>query len=296
MPSLSIIIPTHRRSEILARCLHHVERQTIADDLEVIVVSDGHDDKTDTLLKKKSWHIPVRFLEIPKSQQGVARNRGITAASAPLVLFIGDDTFLQPDTCEMHVQTHKQLHAAGHKLLAVLGFTTWDPSANITPVMRWLENSGWQFGYPTIAQHAHGFIPVKTQHRFTYTSHVSLPTSVAKRYPFREDVSLYGWEDTEWGMRIRDAGIRLFYEPTAHALHHHHIDLNRSLQRMETLGKSAVHLQKSVPEFDRLPSGWKLLAYRCAALIPTIAGKHRRAFLRGIALGSRTNPHPDPKP
>src|SRR5205823_1924992 len=99
-------------------------------------------------------------------------------------------------------------------------------------VMRWLEKYGWQFGYPKSESYAHDFLPTDIQHRFTYTSHISLPTETAKRYPFLEDVSLYGWEDIEWGMRLRDAGIRLFYEPDARAFHHHPMTLEQSLKRM----------------------------------------------------------------
>ena len=275
MPSLSIIIPTHKRSKILSRCLKHIEKQTIADDLEVIVVSDGHDDKTAALFEKSTWQVPVKFLEIPKSQQGTARNRGVQEATSPLCLFIGDDAFLEPNACEAHVQAHKQQQA-------VLGFTTWDPATDITPVMKWLEKSGWQFNYPKIVGYSHTTIPQSIQHRFAYTIHISLPTAVARKFHFREDITMYGWEDIEWGMRLRDAGIKLFYEPRARALHHHHVDYTTSLKRMETLGESAVHIKKLAPEFDRLPSGWKLLGYRTAALLPTMAGRHRKAFLKGI--------------
>lgn len=275
MPQLSIIIPTHKRSKILARCIEHIEQQTIADDLEVIVVSDGHDDKTSALFKKSTWQVPVKFLEISKSQQGTARNRGVKDATSPLCLFIGDDALLEPNACEAHVQAHKQQQA-------VLGFTTWDPSADITPVMRWLEQSGWQFAYPKIAEYAHTTIPQSIQHRFAYTINISLPTALARKFPFREDITMYGWEDIEWGMRLRNAGVRLFYEPRARALHNHHVDFETSLKRMETLGKSAVHIKKLAPEFDRLPTGWKLLGYRIAALLPTMTGKHRKAFLKGI--------------
>lgn len=279
MPRLSVIIPTHRRSEILARCLQHLERQTVAKDIEIIIVSDGHDDKTAALFAKPTWRVPVKFFEIEKSQQGSARNEGIKHASAPVVLFIGDDIFLEPDACEVHLTVHESVATP----VAVLGFTTWDPEVGITPVMTWLETSGWQFGYPQISAYSHTLIPDNLQHRYTYTSHISLPLSEAKKNLFRTDVHLYGWEDVEWGMRLKKAGVHLYYEPRAKALHHHRMTLQDSLKRMETLGKSAVEIAQKVPEFDRVPKGWKLLCYRVAALLPTMAGSHRRAFLCGIA-------------
>jgi glycosyltransferase involved in cell wall biosynthesis len=306
MPSLSIIIPTHKRADILVRCLECVERQTVANDVEVIVVSDGHDDKTAELFAKKNWHIPTKFIQIEKSHQGVARNRGVEQASAPLVLFIGDDMFLEPDACAVHLRIHEDLglrtedprkQVLGQKReksaipspksqvpspIAVLGFVTWDPSLEINSVMRWLEESGWQFGYPKIARYAGSFLPREIQADFTYTSHISIPAEIAKRFPFREDVSLYGWEDIEWGMRFRDAGVRLFYEPNARVLHHHHLTLEQSLQRMEILGQSIVFYANITPEFRKKLTPWKLAVSRLLSLLPTIDGLHRRAFLRGI--------------
>lgn len=283
LPRLSVIIPTHRRARILSRCLRHLEAQTRRDDIEVIVVSDGHDEETAALFLRPPWHIAVTFIEIPKSQQGACRNEGVRHAKAERVLFIGDDMFLAPNACERHLAILPS-HPSGLPSSLVLGFVTWDPESGITPVMRWLERSGWQFGYPMLRRYRHSFIPPHLQHRFTYTSQISLETAIARAHPFREDLSLYGWEDMEWGMRLRDANIPLFYTPTATALHHHHIEEEDSLRRMETLGRSAVTLQAKVPAFDRVPHGFKLLAYRMLALSPTMAGRHRKAFLRGLTM------------
>ena len=265
----------------------------------MIVVSDGHDDATAKLLTNNNYLSSaicnLQFLEIPKSQQGVARNRGVALATAPLVMFIGDDIFLEPHVCEVHVKAHSRvmLSLSKHRHddapprqaqgdTAVLGYTTWDPALGITPVMRWLEKSGWQFGYPLLKNYVHKPIPAHMQHRFTYTSHISLPTEIAKQYPFREDVTLYGWEDIEWGSRLRDGGVPLIFEPDARALHHHRITMESSIKRMEVLGESAVRMGSLFAGFDRLPHGWKLLLYRLSAMLPTMAGKHRRAFLSGI--------------
>jgi len=286
-PKLSIVIPTHERADILAQSLERIEKQTIASQLEVIVVSDGHDDKTTELMEhimktENSANASLasfKFLEIPKSQQGAARNRGVQEAGAPIVLFIGDDIFLTPDACEKHLAVHK---AHSSQPIAVLGFTTWDQNLDITPTMRWLEETGWQFGYNLIQSYQHKAIPKDMQHRFTYTSNISVPTEIAKKYPFLEDITLYGWEDIVWGQELQQLGLSLYYEPDAAAVHHHVISMEDSLQRIETLGQSLMHLTKVAPELDRKPEGLKLLAYKLIALTPTMRGKHYKAFLRGL--------------
>jgi GT2 family glycosyltransferase len=303
VPAISVIIPTHQRARILRLCLWRLERQTIAEDLEVIVVSDGHDAETATVCTKGNWRIPVRFLEIKKSQQGKARNYGVRMANSPFVLFIGDDILLEPDACEIHLRAHARpstlpsgkgqtpLSPSGRKgagdrgLFGVLGYTTWDPVCEITPVMRWLETSGWQFGYPLIRTYAHQFIPTKIQERFTYTSHISLPTEIARRFRFREDVSLYGWEDIEWGTRLKEAGVHLYYEPDAKALHHHHLTLEQSLARMETLGTSLTRISRRSPALRHKLSLLHQWKHRLLSLTPTTSGQHCRAFLRGVWRG-----------
>ncbi len=279
MRALSVIIPTHKRADILKKCLQHLENQTIADQIEAIVIHDGQDDKTDELFAKSTWQIPVYYESIPKSQQGVARNIGVQKAQSSTCLFIGDDIFLKPDACALHESIHRNLRTP----CAVLGNTAWDPEIDITPVMIWLMESGWQFGYPKIHQYAGDFLPKEIQHLFAYTSHISVSKEAAERTPFLEEVSLYGWEDIEWGMRLRENGVRLYYEPEAVAYHHHVITMEDSLRRIETIGESAVHIKKIAPDFDRLPHGFKKLAYIVLSQMPTMSGKHRKAFLKGIA-------------
>lgn len=276
--ALSIVIPTHGRPATVAECLRRIETQTVRDRLEVIVVSDGPDAATAHAIQGHAWAMPVQYLEIPKTQQGAARNRGVAAALGTHVLFIGDDIFLATDACERHIAMQKRFPAA-----AILGFTTWDPSVGITPVMRWLERTGWQFGYPQIARFAGAALPRAMQHRFTYTSHISVPRAVASAHPFRNDLTAYGWEDIAWGMALAAADVPLVYEPRAAALHHHRLTLADSLDRMRVIGASAKTMAALDARFDRVPRGWKRTAYRLSALLPTLRGKHARAFLAGLA-------------
>lgn len=301
LPILTVIIPTHKRATILRECLRHLERQTVRDFIEVIVVSDGHDPQTVALFARTSdqssprlrpagrglrteddWNIFIKFFEVEKSQQGAARNRGVQEAKGEYVLFIGDDIFLAADACEKHMLAHA--YAGAHT--AVLGHITWDPQVGITPVMWWLERTGWQFGYQMLAPYAHGFVPADIQHRFTYTSNLSLPMNLARTIPFLR-TDLYGWEDIEWGRRLADAGVHLFYEPDAKAWHHHHIALEESLRRMETLGQSAARMAERDPHFDRVPRGWKRAACHALSLLPTMRGRHAKAFLKGMSHETR---------
>ncbi len=277
-PALSIVIPTHRRPAILSACLEHLERQSIADKIEVIIVSDGHDPATVEAVNGKTWKVPVKFFEIPKSQQGTARNAGVKNATADAVLFLGDDILLAPGACEAHLAAH-----AAHGNVAVLGRIDWDPAVGITPVMRWLDRTGWQFGFEMLAPYAGRRVPENVQHTFTYASNLSLKTEIARALPFPEGVTDYGWEDVVFGMELKKKGVGLVYEPAARALHRHRIELEDSLKRMRAIGKTAALFAARDPAFDRVPKGWKLHAYRVLSLLPTMRGKHAKALLEGMS-------------
>lgn len=276
-PVLSVVIPTHRRPAILSACLEHLERQSIATDIEAIVVSDGHDPATIAAVAGKEWKVPVRFFEIAKSQQGTARNAGVREAKGEVILFINDDILLAPGACQAHLDTH-----AAHPGVAVLGRMDWDPGVGITPVMRWLDKTGWQFGFGMLEQHAGRRVPEDVQHTFTYASNLSLPAAIAKDAPFPEGLTEYGWEDIVFGMDLKKKGVGLLYEPSAHGLHCHRIDLADSLKRMRAVGRTAALFARRDAAFDRVPKGWKLWAYRVLSLLPTMRGMHARALLQGM--------------
>lgn len=92
---ISVVIPTYRRPELLIRCLDAISKQRLAHtDFEVIVVSDGPDEKTEQALK--NWvgahQLNLAYLHHP-GQKGpaAARNLGWTNAEANLVAFTDDD-------------------------------------------------------------------------------------------------------------------------------------------------------------------------------------------------------------
>lgn len=90
-PLVSIIIPTHNRSNLLQRAVNSALNQTY-DNIEVIVVDDGSKDDTQTILKNNYTDPRLKILknDIPKGACH-ARNRGIQAANGEFITFLDDD-------------------------------------------------------------------------------------------------------------------------------------------------------------------------------------------------------------
>lgn len=93
-PQIAVIIPTYNRSATIGRAINSV---FLSDepDLEVIVVDDGSTDNTaDCVAGYRDERL--RYIRQDEHRNGnVARNRGVAAASAPLIAFLdSDDEFL----------------------------------------------------------------------------------------------------------------------------------------------------------------------------------------------------------
>src|SRR5687767_6564514 len=96
---LSVVVPTHNRGPILARCLECLAAQTLVDrPWEVVVVDDGSHDDTPARIAGLSDRLPfpLVYMRQPNRGPAAARNAGIRAARGRLQLFIGDDILAGP--------------------------------------------------------------------------------------------------------------------------------------------------------------------------------------------------------
>jgi glycosyltransferase involved in cell wall biosynthesis len=254
---LSVIIPTHNRAEILKTTLQKVLEQKGVD-FEVIVVDDGSTDDTKNIISKfEIRNLKLKYIYQPQSHQGVARNRGVGAATGDIIVFIGDDIFVEPGFLKAHADRHAE---QVDESLVVLGYSTWDPELEINDYMRFLESSGWQFGYGFLNP---GFVQNAEPYKFFYTSNISLKKSFFDREKFDEQFKVYGWEDIELGYRLwKSHSMKLFYAPEAKAYHHHLLTEADLPKKMRAVGQSAVHFERLHPEVRVVPKGLKLIVLK----------------------------------
>jgi glycosyltransferase involved in cell wall biosynthesis len=93
-PVATIIIPHLNQPDALIRCLNSLERQDFdGGDLEIIVVDNGSHQSLDQIARQFQG---VRFLEQSAPGPGLARNVGVAAASADILLFIDADCRAHP--------------------------------------------------------------------------------------------------------------------------------------------------------------------------------------------------------
>lgn len=96
-PTISVVMPTFRRPDLLERCLRALMAQSLEPScVEILVVDDGREDRIRALVGRiaaEAGAPAIRYLR-PTHGRGpaAARNAGWRAATAPLVAFTDDDT------------------------------------------------------------------------------------------------------------------------------------------------------------------------------------------------------------
>lgn len=97
-PSISVIIPTYNRAELLRRTLTSVLAQTVAP-LEILVADDGSTDDTPGVLREFAGRVSI--LRLPhRGLPAVSRNAALRQARGAWVAFVDDDDLWQPDKLE----------------------------------------------------------------------------------------------------------------------------------------------------------------------------------------------------
>lgn len=243
---VSVVIPTYRRHDALARTLAALERQTVPmADFEVIVADDPVDDDSDAVRAAvDAINRPYSARTVSRTDRGVsaARNAGWRAARAPLVLFLGDDIEGDPGLLAAHLRRHER---DGGPFVGVLGHVRWHRELRVTPFMRWLEH-GIQFDY-------HNIHPPEAHWANLYTANVSLPRAALERVGGFDEVRFpFLYEDLDLGRRLAGHGFRLLYEPAARAQHWHHSDVEQWRGRMAATARAErrwVTLHPEMPAY-----------------------------------------------
>jgi GT2 family glycosyltransferase len=218
MTDLAVVIPTLIKPT-LGRVLDRLEIQTTRSGaFEVAVVADATAERDAvSALHARSARAgyPLRIAQAERAGASAARNLALAMTTAPLALFLGDDTLPAPDLIAQHLSWHER-HP--DPAVGVLGHVRWADGLAVTPFMRWLED-GVQFDYPNIDGVEAGWA------RF-YTSNASAKRTLIDRVGgFAERELPFLYEDLDLALRMREHGFRLLYNPAALVEHDHPADL-----------------------------------------------------------------------
>ena len=263
-PSISVILPTYNRSDVVEQTLVHLLAQDYPSERLEILVCDNSTDDTPAMVERVAADADatVRLVSSDERLPAVKRNQGLLLAEGELVLFMNDDVWLRPDALAVHADTHAE-HAGP---VAVLGHVEQSPQMPRTPFIEWYQ----PFAYDLLADRHGREVP----YRFFWSMNLSLPRSVMldRQLLFHEDWANIGHEDVELGYRWTRAGYPVVYRADAWGEHYHPHDLDSACRLQYSVGRGLRDLQVLIPEDDLLER------YGAFSL-----SNSRRAVVRGLA-------------
>jgi len=263
-PSISVILPTYNRCDVVECTLNHLIAQDYPAALIEILVCDNSSDGTAAMVKRVAAKAAqnIRLVVSDERLPAVKRNQGLALAEGDIVLFINDDVWFRPDALAVHAATH----AAHNGPVAVLGHVDQSVRMRPTAFIEWYR----PFAYDQIAE-----APGKpVSYHYFWSMNLSLPRQVMlnRQLVFHEDWANIGHEDIELGYRWSRAGYPIVYQPEAWGEHYHPHDLESACRLQYSVGRGLRDLQVLVPEPDLLEH------YGAFSL-----ANSRRAIARGLA-------------
>jgi glycosyltransferase involved in cell wall biosynthesis len=227
----SIIIPTYNRLPILEKCLRALEQQTTAIAYEVVVVDDGSTDGTVDWIKSQA--LPhVRLLQQEHLGPAAARNLGVEQAKGDWIIFIDSDLVVLPEFIQSHVDA---LQAVERDRVftygAVINTANFDDPTSEPFKITDYSRAYFATGNVAIARH--------------WLIEAGL---------FDTQFQLYGWEDLELGVRLKQMGLKLIKCPNAVGYHWHPAfsleQIPRLIDQEIQRGKMGVLFYRKHPTWD----------------------------------------------
>jgi glycosyltransferase involved in cell wall biosynthesis len=216
---ITVILCTYNRCDSLATALDSVVAQSAPEsiDWEILVVDNNSSDQTRQVAENFCRQYPTRFRYLFEPQQGKshALNAAIREAKGDVLAFMDDDVTVEPTWLQ--------------NLTAALRDGEWVGSGGRIVLQRNISFPRW-----LRPQERHALAPLPmfdlgpdagqlTEPPFG--TNMAFQKSMFKKYGgFRTDLgpcpgSEIRSEDTEFGLRLLDAGERLRYEPSAVVYH-----------------------------------------------------------------------------
>lgn len=212
-PVVSIVVPIHGQLADTLHALHAVARHWPRVATEVVVVDDASPDGSGAALAQ----VPGLRLVRRAVNEGFIRacNDGASIARGRYLVFLNNDTQVMPDWCDELIRTFDDVPDAG-----VVGAKLVYPDGRLQEAggIIWQDGSGWNYGKGDAADRPE--YEYRRDVDYVSGAALAIPRALFRRFGGFDERYLpaYG-EDSDLAFKVRDAGLRVIYQPLARVIH-----------------------------------------------------------------------------
>lgn len=218
LPSIAIVVPAYKRDQPLVTTIESLLAAEYSGKREIVVVDQTpkHTKEVEDYLAKKAREGAIRLFkaeDLPFQSLTKARNFGLAETpQAEIVIFTDDDVEVPAQFIKAHVAayTDETVGAVAGRI-TVPGHTYPKENPEIIAGVTWFGAFINNF-YGTKEQDAEGFVGCNFSLRRTVLEKVRGFDEAFTGNAIRED--------TDMAVRIRKAGYRIIFRPSAHLIHH----------------------------------------------------------------------------
>lgn len=244
--SLTVVIPTVARPEFLVSCIEAILAGSFRD-FEIIVVDQSKDDRTRLAVAARWGHDPrVRYYHSAVTGAARARNFGFERASGDVIVYIDDDAVPVPGWLDAYARAFRELRPPAGMIGGRI-VLEWDRPRPIWYPRKFLPLLGMHDAGDVVRPFPPGDFPVSANLalRRSVMAEVGgfdtrLGFDVGRRNP------LLGGEDSHLGLKVMNAGHRVYYHPDAtvrHFVRSSKLSLRYFLRRCYWHGRTTVQLR-----------------------------------------------------
>jgi glycosyltransferase involved in cell wall biosynthesis len=254
-PTVSVIIPTYNRKDLLCETLNSLAQQTYPSDrFEVIIVDDGSTDET-AAIAAEAFPFVLRYFWQSNQGDAAARNLGARQSQADILVFLDDDILVEPGYLIHLIQAH---HMSYNKI--VIGTSNLS-LAETTPFSQSLD------ALPDLDPH---HTVTEVPFREIYSNNMSIRREAYFKIGMMQGLDFPGssmWCDLDFNYRADRQGFEFRRSTKAICWHRDHIvrSLDTYKKRMRTAAYRSVVLFQRYPElpvhvpmfYDKTPIIWR---------------------------------------
>lgn len=214
-PKITVVIPNYNGIEYIEPCLLTILAQTMAEEIETIVVDNASTDGSSELVRDNyPW---VRHVQLDKNY-GFSRavNEGIKRAKAPFILLLNNDVKIEPDVAENMYETinrAEDIFSVASRMLQMKNKELIDGAGDLYSAFGWAYARGKGMKADTAKYQKESEVFAACAGAALYRK------SILDEIGYFDEYHFAYLEDVDMGYRARIMGYRNVYCPKAVVYH-----------------------------------------------------------------------------